>query len=339
MFLMSDFWAHSGFNLAGRDRSGKLVASDELLRAWWRRPEVAPVDESCAAERKLHAALIAEPRRAVSATELARMRDPDAIENYGVMLAWRDRLLASPTLEDAYLGIFGGDVTVPPVFIDQLVELLLRGMLDGTGSALEARAAELFFRPQKATIQDGAVMLADAETVARHESGGAYGDIGRLLVEAKIKPRTVQLDVIDRENQHIYWERDAAHDTVLAFVHDGAGSAAFCRVIEKWIAHLHGVEVRVEPLRAIEDSRWSWHIGLDAEASGILNDLYCGRQVDAARKARILSLFRLDFADASVMRPDIAGRPVYLGCAMNAAQIVRIKPQNLLLNLPLAAMS
>jgi hypothetical protein len=333
---MSDFWVHSGFNLAGRDRAGKLLASDELLRAWWRRPEVAPVDESCAAERKLHAALIAEPRRPVSTAELAAMRDADAIENYGVMLAWRDRILSGATLEAAYLGIFRGDVTVPPVFIDQLVELILRGMLDGTDSALEARAAELFFRPQKATIQDGAVMLADAQTVALHESGGAYGDIGRLLAQAKIRPRAMHLDVVDRDNQDIYWTRDEARDTVISFQHDGAPLAAFCRVIEKWIACFHGVEVRVQPLRAIEDERWSWHIGLDAEASGILNDLYRGGQPDAARMARILSLFRLDFIDRTAMRPDVAGRPVYLACAMNAEQVLRVKPQNLLLNLPLA---
>jgi hypothetical protein len=36
------------------------------------------------------------------------------------------------------------------------------------------------------------------------------------------------------------------------------------------------------------------------------------------------------------MRADVAGKPVYLGLAMNDEQVVRLKPQNLLLNLPLA---
>ena len=36
------------------------------------------------------------------------------------------------------------------------------------------------------------------------------------------------------------------------------------------------------------------------------------------------------------MRADVAGKPVYLGLAMTADQQLRIKPQNLLLNLPLA---
>ena len=36
------------------------------------------------------------------------------------------------------------------------------------------------------------------------------------------------------------------------------------------------------------------------------------------------------------MLPEVAGKPVYLGLAMNAQSVLRVKPQNLLLNLPLA---
>jgi len=39
------------------------------------------------------------------------------------------------------------------------------------------------------------------------------------------------------------------------------------------------------------------------------------------------------------MRQDIAGRPVYLALAMDEENVVRMKPQNLLLNLPTAARS
>jgi len=37
-----------------------------------------------------------------------------------------------------------------------------------------------------------------------------------------------------------------------------------------------------------------------------------------------------------LLRADLAGRPVYLAAAMDEEQTLRIKPQNLLLNLPLA---
>jgi len=39
------------------------------------------------------------------------------------------------------------------------------------------------------------------------------------------------------------------------------------------------------------------------------------------------------------MRADVAGNPVYLGLATTADGVVRIKPQNLMLNLQLASAS
>ena len=51
---------------------------------------------------------------------------------------------------------------------------------------------------------------------------------------------------------------------------------------------------------------------------------------------RIAVLFRLAFDDRSAMRADIAGEPVYLALSMNEDDVVRMKPQNLLTNLPLA---
>ena len=50
---------------------------------------------------------------------------------------------------------------------------------------------------------------------------------------------------------------------------------------------------------------------------------------------RILALFRLDFDQPAEMRADIAGRSVYLALAADAEDAVKMKPQNLILNLPL----
>jgi len=54
---------------------------------------------------------------------------------------------------------------------------------------------------------------------------------------------------------------------------------------------------------------------------------------------RLLCLFELTFEDPAAMRPAIAGRPVYLAMAMDAGHRLRLKPQNLFLNLPLARAS
>ncbi len=68
----------------------------------------------------------------------------------------------------------------------------------------------------------------------------------------------------------------------------------------------------MKPLRQIEEARWAWHVGLDAESTAILNELWAGREVDAGRMRNILALFALQFDDPAAMRADIAGRAVYL---------------------------
>ncbi|MFC7553574.1 DUF6352 family protein [Pseudoroseomonas wenyumeiae] len=87
----------------------------------------------------------------------------------------------------------------------------------------------------------------------------------------------------------------------------------------------------------IEDQNWSWHVGLDTEATAIANDLWHGREVAQARLARILWLGVLEFEEQSRVLPRAAGKPVYLALAMDNAQRLRLKPQNLLAGLPLLA--
>jgi hypothetical protein len=54
---------------------------------------------------------------------------------------------------------------------------------------------------------------------------------------------------------------------------------------------------------------------------------------------RVIGLYRVDFRDPVVLRPEVAGSPVFLGIAMAADGTLRMKPQNLLMNLPLASRS
>ena len=331
---MPDFWRNSGFHLLERDAAGRLRVTDDFLRAYFLRPEVHPVEESCDAERRLHAALMAAPRRAVTNAEIEALADADARDNYRMLLKFRDRLLDAGTVEGCYMGLFKGAIDVPPLFIEQLVHVILRNLLDGCDDPLRLRAAELFFREQKATLQDGHVLLADLETVSMHAAGSRFGSIGKLIVEAQGSLGKVDLDVLDRANAALYWERESRHDTVISLTYGRAALDALCRVIEAWIAHFHGLRVAVKPLRRIEESRWAWHIGLDAESTSILNELWSGAQVEQGRMRNILALFSLQFEEPAAMRADIAGRTVYLALSANAEQEVRMKPQNLLINLP-----
>ncbi len=346
---MPDFWTDSGYRLLEPAPQGHLAVGDDFLRAYFMRPEVCPVEESCPAERALHAALLANPREAVSEARLAEFADPDARDNYRVVLGFRDRLAAAGTLEECYLRLFlppagtgsgdggsEGAIPVPPLFIDQLAHVILRAVLEDCEDGLRARAGELLFREQKVTINDGHVMAADAETVEMYATSGGFGSLGRLIVETQAPLRTVQLDVLDETNADLYWTRDQRYDTVLNLNFAGAGLDALCRVLEAWVGHFLDLSVSIQPVQTIADEKWVWHVGLDAEGSALLNDLYKGVEVGEVRLARLLALFRLEFADPSVMAAEIAGRPVYLAMAMTPDGSLRLKPQNLLVNLPLA---
>ncbi len=333
-----DYWPSTGYRDLVVGADGRLTLTDAFLRRQLMRPELAPVPESCDAELALHDALVADPRRLVGELELAAIRDADARDNYRIWLAFRQRLTDAPSLEAAYVRLFQGDgVDVPPLFVHELTQVLLRHVLGAAPDPIEARAAEMLFRPQRiAVLEDGSVMAADDATVEVHATSGGFGHLGELLAQNRVPMRTIDVDVLAQDNAEAYWERDERHDLAVSLNRGQPALAALARVLERWIRHFLGVEVRIAVERAIADERWSWHVGLDAEASSILNDLYNGVEVDEARAGRLLALFRLDFVRPDDMRPAIAGRPVWLAMAMDADRRLRLKPQNLLLNLPLA---
>jgi hypothetical protein len=92
----------------------------------------------------------------------------------------------------------------------------------------------------------------------------------------------------------------------------------------------------VAPVATIEDRDWRWFVGLDAEATRIGNALWAGEDVDEATQGRVLALFELRFRDQALVEPRAAGHPVYLLLAMTPDNIVRVKPQNLVMGLPIS---
>ncbi len=333
---MAEFWKGSGFRLLDRDDDGNLAVTDDFLRAYLERPELAPVEESCDAERALHADLVADPRGAVEAVRIDALADPDARENYHAIIAFRDKLFDGGTVEACYFDLFrAGEVSLPAIFIDQMAHVICHNILEDNEDPMRLRAAELLFRSQMATIEEGQILLADEEVVEMYAKTRGFGNLGRLLTEAATPSRSIDLDVLNEDNQETYWDRSDRYDTVLDLTFARLGLDALCRVLESWVDHFLGVDVNIQPVQSIRDERWAWHVGLDGESSAILNDLYEGQDVEEERLARLLSLFRLEFRDPVVMRPDVRGRPVYLGLAMAADGLVRLKPQNLLVNLPL----
>jgi hypothetical protein len=334
---MPDFWPGCGYRLLKVGSDHRLTLTDAYLVSLLLRPELAPIPDSCPAELALHDRLLAAPRTAVSAAELAALADADARENYAIWLRFRERLAGAASIEAAYLALFRDGVDVPPLFVHQLTQILLRHILGEQADPLEARVAEMLFRPQRiALTADGGVMAGDEAAVEELATTGAFGSLGELLRQTHTLPRTADLDVLDAANAAAYWGRDERFDLAISLNRGQPALTALCRVLERWIAHFLSVAVTISPRSEIDDRRWVWHVGLDAEASALLNDLYNRVDVDEQRMGRLLCLFELRFADPAAMRAAIAGRPVYLAMAMDRNQRLRLKPQNLLLNLPLA---
>ncbi|HXQ07456.1 MAG TPA: DUF6352 family protein, partial [Bradyrhizobium sp.] len=124
---MKDFWISCGHHLLDRNASGGLVVTDEFLKAYFARPELMPPEDACAIEHRLHRELLADQRRSVGADEIAAIGDADARENWQFVLAFRDLLLRHPTLEAAYLTLVRSEsINLPPLFVNQLVQVILR---------------------------------------------------------------------------------------------------------------------------------------------------------------------------------------------------------------------
>ncbi|MCK9202763.1 MAG: DUF6352 family protein [Gallionella sp.] len=334
---MREFWVASGHHLTRRTDHGGLLATPELIMAYLARPELMPPDDACDAERSLHAALLADPLRPVSKSDIAVLADADARENWTFMIAFRDRLLAAPSLEAVYVSLARkGASDLPPIFLSQLCHLILRNALDGCGEPYVLRAAELFYRSQKATIHEGSLLLADAEVVeAQHQ---AQHDLHSSPLTAMLQPQAIgEMDVMDDDNAWTYWSRSDAHAMAMNLGGNPQARDGLCRVIERWIGHLLGVTVKVETVASIEDRDWRWFVGLDSEGTRIGNALWNGDAPGRDAAERIVALMRLTFDDARFVDERVGTRPIYLILAMDADKVVRLKPQNLVVGLPLTS--
>jgi hypothetical protein len=327
---MKDFWLSCGHHLLDRDAGGGLVVTDEFLKAYLARPELAPPPEACVVEKTLHAALLADPRRPIGAADIAAIADADARENWTLMIGFRDHLLAHPTLEAAYLALARrGAAGMPPLFINQLVHVILRNILDGCDDAFVVRAAELFFRPQRVTLHEGALLAADEERIAGSNPAPISPLVSMLGLE-----KSADIDVLADANAQAYFERSDAYDMALDLTAGRAGLAALAQVIARWVRHLLAVEADVEPLLELRDAPLSWYVGLDAEGTRIGDRLWGSEELDEATQARVVGLFRLNFRDPSLVAEDVAGEPVYVIMAMTPEKVLRLKPQNLVAGLP-----
>ena len=327
---MTDFWLSCGHHLLDREDGGGLAVTDEFLKVYLARPELTPPAQACAAERALHSALFANPRRHVDASAIATIEDADARENWRLLIAFRDHMLRHKTLKSAYIELCRkGPSGIPPLFINQLVHAILRNALDGVADARVLRAAELFFRVQRVTLHEGSLIVADEETV-----GGTGGAPLSPLVSMLGIPAEANIDVLNEENAPGYWERSDRFDMALDLTAGRAGLDALAEAMRRWITHLLGVGVTIDALTELRNAPLTWYVELDAEATRIGDLIWHGREIDEATMAQVVGLFRLTFDDPMLGLDRMRGEPAYLILAVTPDNLIRMKPQNLVTGLP-----
>jgi hypothetical protein len=328
---MKDFWISCGHHLLDREPGGGLLVTDEFLKVYLARPELIPPPEACVVERTLYGALLANPRLAISASDIAAIADADARENWQVLVAFRDLLLRHRTLEGAYAALMrNGAGKTPHLFVNQLVHAILRNALDGVEDAQVVRAAELFFRTQRVTLHEGALIAADEETI-----GGINAAPVSPLVSMLGIPAEAQIDVLNDENASTYWERSDQFDMAIDLTTGRTGLIALADAMRRWIGHVLGVEVSIEQLPELRGVNLAWYVGLDADATRIGDMMWNGDEIDEATRSRVVGLFALTFCDPSVVLDRVKGEPVYLILAMTPEKTIRMKPQNLATGLPI----
>jgi hypothetical protein len=325
-----DFWLSCGHHLLDRDAAGRLLVTDEFLKAYLARPELMPPPEACAAEQTLHGALLLEPRQPISASRIAAITDADARENWQMMIAWRNHLMEHNSLEAAYLAIVRRNIHFPQVLVGQLVQVILRNALDGCDDVFALRAAEMFFRPQKLVVQETSIIAVDEETdtaLIRHSPSPLLA-----LLELPLATGFNMLSEATAEN---YWEQSDRFDMALDLSPSGRGMAALGEVIARWLAHLLAIDVVVEPVAALQNLPWNWYVGLTSEATHIGDAIWRGDDFADAVRAQLVGILRLAFLDPADMIEKVRDEPVYLLLAMTADEVLRMKPQNLLAGLPI----
>ena len=327
---MTDFWHSCGHHFLDRDESGGYVVTDDFLKVYLARPEVVPPPDACLAERDLHTTLIGDPRRSVATSEIMAIADVDARENWEMLIAFRDHLLRHKTLEAAYVDLMRRGVgRTPPLFINQLVHVILRNALDDVADPYILRAAELFFRNQRVTLHDGSLIAADEETIAGSGQAPASPLVSMLGL-----PPDAAIEVLNNDNAGTYWERSDRFDMALDLSSGRGGLAGLAKAMERWVGHLLGFAVTIEPLTELRDAPLSWYVGLDADATQIGNTLWHGGEPDENAMTRVVGLFRLSFREAELMLDKVRGELIYLVLATSREHLIRMKPQNLVTGLP-----
>jgi hypothetical protein len=351
-----DFWPDCGHHLLQADERGWLLPTRRLPGRLDGTARTGPGARILPRRSRPARSPAARPHAPGARTQLAALLDADARENYTHFISAARRAAAGRHAA----GLAAAALAPGPHPGAAAVHRPHRAgrgarLLDGE-NAFEARAGEMLFRRSASARTKADLLAGDQETLDLQRETLGFGDLGRLLAQAALPVRAQQMQVLQPTRQqptgpkprrpggrHVFLldlthevKQELGHGLSFQLTHalgpEGAGQRAGAlgsALAGRGGAHHAAAEDR---RRAMALAPGPGRRGQPAARRPVPGP---GRRARPA--ARLLSLFRLDFDDAREMRPDVAGKPVYLGLMATTEQVLRIKPQNLLLNLPLAA--
>ena len=82
-------------------------------------------------------------------------------------------------------------------------------------------------------------------------------------------PAEAEIDVMSEENAEHYFEHSDLFHVALDLTAGRRGLVALAEAMRRWIAHVLGVEVAIEPLTELREAKFTWYVGLDADGSRI----------------------------------------------------------------------
>jgi len=210
---------------------------------------------------------------------------------------------------------------------------LSTSVLHDLKSVFKTSTGQVFIFPSSGT---GAWEAALTNTLSPGDRilAARFGQFSHLWIDMAQR-LGFEVEVLDEDNAEHYWHRSDQFDMGLDLTAGRRGQAALATVMTRWLSHLLGIEVSIEPLTELRDAKLSWYVGLDTEATAIGDRLWHGEALDEETNGRVLGLYRLILADPALALEEVGREPVYLIMAMSAQKLVRLKPQNLLTGLPI----
>jgi len=71
---MRKFWPNSNYQFLSVNKDQQLIITDDFLRSYLSRPELALIPESYAQEQKIHQSLTDNPRAIIDPAEIKKMQ-------------------------------------------------------------------------------------------------------------------------------------------------------------------------------------------------------------------------------------------------------------------------